>query len=144
MNDTPRAERDRGQILTLVLAFVAFAGLVTPSVLTLATTGLRTSTRIQAQRDERYAAAAAVDTYVEYLRRNPSLGSAATPCPASTSTLNGVSVSLTCSNVGTSSFGRDLVIVARASPTTVLTVQVFLDPMNPTTVYVNYWSFAPL
>jgi Tfp pilus assembly protein PilX len=136
-------DRDRGQILTLVLAFVVFAGLVTPSVLMLATTGLRTSTRIQAQRDERYAAAAAVDTHIEFLRQNPSLGSGTTPCPSSTSTLNGVTVSLTCSNVGTTSIGRDLVIVARASESTALTAQVFIDPLSQNTVYVNYWSYAP-
>jgi hypothetical protein len=90
-------------------------------------------------RDERYAAA--VDTHIEYLRNNPTLGDGVTPCPSSSS-LNGTAGSVTCTSTASTPSGRDLVVTASIASRTVLTARVFINSGTSPTVYVDEWIYA--
>jgi hypothetical protein len=142
MRDSSAPGRDRGQILPLVLAFVIFGGLVITAILSLTTTGLAVATRLQDQRDVRYAAAAAIDTHIEYLRANPSAANGTNPCPSANLTLNDTAVTVSCSNTGATTIGRDLDITAAVGGATVLSAAVFIDAGSAPDVFVNGWSYG--
>jgi Tfp pilus assembly protein PilX len=134
-------DRDRGQILPLVLAFIVFSGLITTAIMSLTITSFRASTELQEQRNERYTAASAVDTMVEYFRNDDQIGKTAGSVSSTTLTLNGAEVTVTGTNTGAATIGRDLDLTASVNGETVLTAEVFIDAGADPDVFVNSWTY---
>lgn len=133
--------RDTGMVLPLVLVFTVIAGVVVATVVTLAITSLRSTTELQQLRDEEYAAAAAIDLQIEYLRNDDYLATATGVCPGFTSTVNDTVVTVTCSNPGTAFLGRDIELSAWVDGDIVLSAGVHIDIGIDPTVNVNEWSY---
>ena len=138
-----RTISDRGQILTLIVIFIAFCGLVTTAALTLTSSGLKATSVLQDVTDVRYAAAAAVDIEIEYLRSDETLGDGVNPCPPMTNTFNATVVEVTCSNLGVSGSGRTIEIVATADGRTILRAEVLINSGVDPNVFVNAWTPMP-
>jgi hypothetical protein len=75
--DRRKARRCRGEdgvSLLLAIGFLAFAGLFIPTLLTLGTTNLLATSRLQEQRGAVYAADGATDAALQYLRSHLGCG----------------------------------------------------------------------
>lgn len=88
---------DSGAALLIALGFVSLFGLAIAAILSFADTSLRAADTIQAQRNEVYAADAAVEKVIADIRSNANAGKfGGTPCDQSVPDLNGFTVQVTC------------------------------------------------
>ena len=80
----------------LVLALVAFLGVIVPAVLGLALTGSKVTVPVVEDRRELYAASSAIDAALQLGVEDPDVGVPGGPCPDLVTTIDGIEVTVTC------------------------------------------------
>lgn len=96
----PRDER--GVALILAIAFMVVIGVISASLFTLITSSANHRAQLDVVRDRQYAADAAVEASIARVRALGSAGPGLTSCGGpDVSTLNGVSIRVTCANAPT-------------------------------------------
>src|SRR5688572_22199012 len=98
-DEAGRIRRDEtGSALLLALIFLLFTSIVITGVLTFTDTSFRTTISVRDQGDEIYAADAAIDAAINYVRERIDQGRVGTPCLDFTApSFNGVDVTVQCS-----------------------------------------------
>ena len=86
----------RGASLILVLALVAFLGIIVPALLGMALTGSRATEPVVEDRKELYAASSAIDAAVQLGVEDTDVGVPGGPCPESVTTIDGFEVTVSC------------------------------------------------
>lgn len=92
----PRRTGQSGVSLIIVLALVAFLGILLPAVLGLVLTGSLVTTPVVEDRQELYAATSAIDAAIELGSADPDVGVPGGPCPTQTLDIEGLEVTVTC------------------------------------------------
>jgi hypothetical protein len=82
----------------LVLALVAFLGVMLPAILGLVTTGSLVTRPVLQDRRELYAATSGLDAAIQLARREPDLGAVGGPCPDQSVVAEGFRVDVACHN----------------------------------------------
>jgi hypothetical protein len=142
----------------MALAFLALFGLVVPPLLNLGTTNLLDTSRLAEQRATVYAADAATDGAIQFLRMNPGCGRAlesATTCPTHTgpatstftTTLNGLTATATITGTSTNPLVIDRTVTITTSvggKTQINATAVIHDPGTgaPATAPVDLTSWT--
>ncbi len=99
-----RLRDEGGQALLLALAFLLFFGLVIAAILGFAEASVMKTTNLREQRSAAYAADGATDAAIQFARRYRAVGAlGSSPCmwvDPFTVTVNGVTASVTCEQLG--------------------------------------------
>jgi Tfp pilus assembly protein PilX len=103
-------QRDqRGAALLLAIAFMVVVGLIGGGVITLLTSASTSRVALDNARNREYAADGGIEAAISQVRVNMTSGQALNPCSSPTnSTLNGVSVQVTCVYAPTLTLSRYL------------------------------------
>jgi Tfp pilus assembly protein PilX len=149
----PRPARNEdGVALILAIAFMVVVGLISASLFGLIRTSVNDRSTLDTTRNREYAADAAIERAIVQVRNLDTPGPAFTPCPSSTSTVNGITIQVTCANAPTAPLlhiQRNVIFTASWSGDAVIRAQVyFATNKSPsdylqgdiTRTYIQSWS----